>query len=108
MDEQLVTDLHNAIWESTEDRSGSDVVNPAALLNELSRLCYAVVKLPDRADDLTWPVNDTPIYDAKVAIEPDGRIGMNGVGNPVRTAETALSLAAALIAAARHAQGGRS
>ncbi|WP_280412627.1 hypothetical protein [Nocardia asiatica] len=67
---------------------------------------YAVVKLPGAYMDgwgtLRWTVDGADC--GHVQVEMDGRIGINSVGNPVKTPHEALSLAAALIAAARHVQ----
>lgn len=77
-------------------------------LRQLAGGGYAVVRLPDMETNengkSTWPISETKIPHSNVEIERDDRIGFNGIGNPIRTPEEAVSLAAALLAAAQHVQ----
>ncbi|MGY1946656.1 hypothetical protein [Nocardia asiatica] len=67
---------------------------------------YALVKLPEMVVDewgmKSWTVGGDSEGRPRVQIEDDGRISILSVPNPARAVEQALSLAAALIAAARH------
>ena len=55
-----------------------------------------------------WPCKalDLPAF-AKVQIEDDGRVFLNGIPNPLRNVEQLPEVAAALLAAARHINNNR-
>ncbi|WP_063023679.1 hypothetical protein [Nocardia niwae] len=69
---------------------------------------FALVKLPDMVVDgagqHTWPVVSRDDFARVVHRRSDGRLALDSVSNPFANPEHALSLAAALIAAARHVQ----
>ncbi|MFE7744443.1 hypothetical protein [Nocardia sp. NPDC057455] len=69
---------------------------------------FALVKLPEMVVDewgmKSWLVGGDSEGRPRVQIEDDGRISILSVPNPARAVEQALSLAAALIAAAQHVQ----
>ena len=102
MDERMLTEVRLAVAEAQE---------PADLLAELADRGYAIVKLPEAGVDTWgspyWPVKDNHVKDAsRVELRSDGRLGINSVPNPISDLDQAVSLAAALIAAARDQQGG--
>ena len=69
---------------------------------------YAVVKLPSMVTNQdgqsTWPIPEIDRWADVFVRQSDNRIAINAVPNPIAKPEHALSLAAALIAAARYVQ----
>jgi hypothetical protein len=108
MSEQLVSDVERALWMAETEESAALEVPAADLLRELAKLGYAVVKLPDmEVDDpemATWPVDSAE----RIVVAPTtmGLIDIRG-RNSFMTADAALALAAALIAAAQHVKENR-
>lgn len=106
MDEQLVSDVERALWMAEMEESAALMVPSGDLLRELAKLGYAVVKLPDMVANpdgfATWPVEQKPWGGAVWKRQTDGRLDVNGVETPFNDPQEALSLAAALIAAARY------
>lgn len=98
----------DALGESTGWGPESWGIGVDEQLAALAEHGYAVVKLPkmmvDQDGYQTWPAVSSD-RDACVKIRrSDGRLGMDSVSHPFASPEYAVSAAAALIAAARHAQ----
>lgn len=106
MDVQTELDVAAAIRriDGNHDLGASQLAED--LLAELADQGYALVKLPsmvvDELDMATWPVDGDSEGRPRAQVEDDGRISILSTPNPLRSADQAWSLAAALIAAARH------
>ncbi len=112
MDVQTEVDVTAAIRKVDGNHDLGAAQLAEDLLAELANQGYAVVKLPERVADRgradrvreVWQADSRDKYPAEVEIGEDGRIRMIAISNPIASPEHALSLAAALIAAAQHMQ----
>lgn len=89
---------------------GDRSVHAAHQLDVLTEAGFAVVKLPEPSTDSwgdpEWTVPHTANRPGRVRIDSDGRFSALGCPNPSSSTDDAEALAAALLAAAAHAEAG--